>query len=354
MWVKVALVLFVSCLSSVAQGFGRREAMRPWLQGRFPEAEREFALREAQLPRSGWLLLCEAEFEIERARYGRAAALVKRARDFMTADTEGSAERRLARVMLSVGRFSEAWHLALEGRRWDGKDVQTLKGMYPMDLVTIGEVCLARGEFSKAIAVLESGRDRAKKVSSLYGVEWVRAQDDIAVADLSLGRAQAASQAATLALSAAESEWGLRSIPAMDALDTLGLVQLSESRFRDAETSLSQSRVWREALYGTQHPKVAASYLHASLLSAGQMDSDGALRLMRRGLEIEKSLAVSGPNGRWALAVLSGAELFSQTGQIDSARDCYENAVPVLERELGPDAPRLKDARQRAAGLGAN
>jgi len=39
MWVKVALVLFVSCLSSVAQGFGRREAMRPWFAGKVSEAE---------------------------------------------------------------------------------------------------------------------------------------------------------------------------------------------------------------------------------------------------------------------------------------------------------------------------
>jgi len=47
-----------------------------------------------------------------------------------------------------------------------GKTSQTLKGMYPMDLVTIGEVCLARGEFSKAIAVLKVAATGRRKVSS--------------------------------------------------------------------------------------------------------------------------------------------------------------------------------------------
>jgi len=98
--------------------------------------------------------------------------------------------------------------------------------------------------------------------------------------------------------------------------DTSALVQLSESKVQGCRNVTLTIACVAGGSVRNAAPKVAASYLHASLLSAGQMDSDGALRLMRRGLEIEKSLGVSGPNGRWALAVLSGAELFSQTGQI--------------------------------------
>jgi hypothetical protein len=44
---------------------------------------------------------------------------------------------------------------------------------------------------------------------------------------------------------------------------------------------------------------------------------------------------------------LTGAEIYAKAGQIREADSCYESALPILEPELGPDAPRLKAARQR-------
>ncbi len=319
--------------------------MRPWLQGKFSEAEQTFA--EMRSPAFPQAFLWEAEFETERARFGQAAALIKEANRVETTDSRGLAEHRLARLYLSVGRFAEAQKTALSDHKWDGTDVRKLKVSSAIDLVTIGEVYLAKGRFSDAKVIFEKAQDAAKNISTIDGLEWVRAQNDIAVADLNIGLLSTALQEAGLALSAAERQWGAASIPSMDVQDTLGLVRLDEKRFGDAEVLLSQSRLRREALYGKSHPKVAASYLHAALLSAAQNHLGEAVRLTRISLEIENSLAAGSFNGRRALVLLSAAEVFGAAGQSQDAEDCYRSALPVLEKELGTDAPRVTEARKR-------
>ncbi len=343
-------LLFLFCASALAQGWGRSEAMRPWLEGRFVEADREFTRMRQVIPEMQVVFLWEAEFNIELARFGRAASLIGEAKRVAGRDPADLTERRLARLYSSTGRFAEAWNVALEGRRWDGRDVLKLKVSSPMLLVTLGEVLLARGEFSTAIAVLEKARTKAKNVSSEWGSEWVRAQNDIAIANLGLGSVQAASEVAALALSEADREWRAASIPAMDVVDTIGLIRLSQSRLDEAEDSLSRSRKRREEMYGPYHPKVGDSYRHAAFLSAARKDTAGAILLMSHGLDIERALA-TGPNGRWALALLSGAELFGRAGHVDDAASWYEVAIPVLERELGQAAPRLVNAREQRSAL---
>ncbi len=324
--------------------------MRPWAQGRFAEAEQEFARMKDTLPQMPQLLLWEADFNIERARFGVAASLINEAKRIGTPDTADLADKRLARLFLCIGRFAEAQKIAMGGRQWDGRDIRRLKVSSAAHLVTLGEVFLARGSFLQALTILEKARDRAKNVSSLDGLEWIRAQNDIAVANLGLGSVQAASQVVSLALSEAEREWGAGSLPAVDTLDATGCVRLAESKFQAAEVLFSRSRASRAALYGAEHPKLADSYMHAALLSAAQRDYAGAVRLADRSLEIEEVFTV-GPNGRLALALLSEAEILAKAGQLGEAKTCYERAIPVLERELGTDAPRLESSRRRLADL---
>jgi tetratricopeptide (TPR) repeat protein len=340
--VKAGLI-FICCVCALAQGWGRREARQPWLTGRFAEAEQEFAQRQKIDPRPH-LFLWEADYEIERARYGRAAALIKDAKKYGTSDSDGLPEKRQARLLLAVGQFLEAQKEALAGRKWDGKDVTKLRVSSVIDLVTLGEIALARGDFAKAIPILEKARNGSKNVSALFGDEWIRANDDIAVADIGLGSTGAAILVSALALSAAEREWGADSIPATDSRDALGLAQISQGDFKNAEMSLNLSRSRREALYG-DNPKTAESYIHAALLCSAQDQLGNAVRLLERGLEIQKAIA-AGPNGRWALALLAGAEIYTKAGRKAEATDCYASAIPVLERELGPDAPRLEIARK--------
>lgn len=297
------------------------------------------------------MLLWEAEFEIERAEFGPAAGLIKRAKEIGTSDSAGLPERRLARLYLAVGRLADAQALALEGRRWDGKDTANLNLAAAMDFVTLGEISLDKGNIATGVALLLRAISKAKNASSLDGVEWTRAQADLAIAYVSQNSLQSASQAADSALSAASREWGSNSIPAMDALDTLGLVQMAEHDFQNAEISLARSRSWRETVYQSNHPKVAESYQHAALLYTAQDQMPNALQFVRRGLEIEKAL-IGGPNGRWALALLPAAEIFAKAGQYGDARTCYESAIPILEPELGHDAPRLESARGQRAKLG--
>jgi hypothetical protein len=142
--------------------------MRPWLQGRFSEAEQEFAQMSAVVPISPGmptapsyapvLLLWRAEFEIERARFGPAAALIREAQRAGTTDTLSFPDSYLARLYLSVGRFAEAKKLAMGQLRWDGRDIAKLKAVSAMDLVTVGEIALHRGDTGMAISILEKGK----------------------------------------------------------------------------------------------------------------------------------------------------------------------------------------------------
>ncbi len=331
----------------MAQGWGRREAMRPWLEGRFSAAEQNFAqMRRAAPFLESNVLLWEADYEIERARFGRATELIDDGKKHGPWQNYELLEGRQAKLFLAVGQFAEAQKAALGKRKWDGKDAGKLRLASVIDFVTLGEVALARGDFGAAIAVLEKARSMSGKASSLYGPEWVRASNDIAIADIGLSSAQAASEVETSALASAEREWGAGSIPALDSLDALGVVQISQGEFQDAQDSLLRSRKWREELYGTNHPKVADSYIHCALFCAAQGQRDDAVRLLERGLQIQKAIS-AGPNGRWALDLLVGAEIYAKAGRNNDATECYASAIPILERELGPDAPRLKDARKR-------
>lgn len=324
--------------------------MKPWLQGKFGPAAQKFAEMRARTPEFAGQLLWESEFEIERAHFGQAAALIREAEVRSTGGDE-LPQRRFARLFFSVGRFSDAQQKALFGHRWDSNDVQRLKVSAPMALVTIGEVYLAKGRYSEAMLILEKALANAKNTSSIDGLEWVRAENDIALANLGTSSLPKAAESANRALSAAEHEWGRLSIPAMDSMDTLGLVRLAESNFHEAEQLFSTSRAWREALYGTPHPKVAASYIHAALLAVAEMRNVDAARFITGALGIENNLAVGQPNGRWALSLVTGADVFERLGRIDDAKDCYKGALPILERELGADAPRVRKARKHYSEL---
>jgi tetratricopeptide (TPR) repeat protein len=346
---KTAVIVLFAVTAS-AQGWGRREAMRPWLQGRFEDAAQMFARMRSALPNVPQQLIWEAEFDIERGTFSTAAALLKQARDSETFDSAGLAERRLARLSFSIGRFADAQRIALEGRRWDGKNTDVLKRYSAMALVTLGEVALARGEPAIAASILGLARDKAKNASSIDGLEWARSQIDLALAQHALGSPQVALQTATAALVGSEREWGPSSLPVADALDAIGTIQIALSDFSSAESSLARSRARREVIYGSEHPKVAQSYLHLAHLRAAQHEMAEALTLTRRAVQIETA-AGSGPNGRLALTLLDGAELLGGAGDVQEAKNWYESAVPVLEKELGPDSPRLSEARKRNSAI---
>ncbi|HEX5226978.1 MAG TPA: tetratricopeptide repeat protein [Bryobacteraceae bacterium] len=344
--------LLFPCVAAVtmAQGWGKREAMRPWLEGRFLEADQQFARMRSLVPPMAMLTLWQADFEIERGNYGAAGDLIKEAQRIQTPETRVGLEMRRARLLMNTGRFADAEQLLLGGRTWDRKNIGDLKVNTAMDLNTLGEIEFFRGNYSTAIAVLDKAAHRAKNVSSLDGAEWMRAQQDIALADIESGSTSAAAEIAAKAFSAAEHEWGPSSVPAMDALDLLGLAQLAAGDLSNADVSLTRSRKWREMTYGLDHLKVAESYMHAAALLSAQGDHSKAVTVVAQSMQIEKAKAV-GPNGRWALAMLAAAQVLAKAGQFADAKESYENALPVLEMELGQEAPRVQRARTELKAL---
>jgi hypothetical protein len=353
--VKIAAVLLVLGASVWAQGWGYREAMLPWVQGRFIDAGRNFTQMRPVMapPMSEFFLAWEAEFEIERGRFGTAASLLREAKKVRSyySDSPETLPKRFARLYFSAGQFAEAERAALNGHKWDGKEIRALKVKAPMSLVTIGEVYLARGVDTPAAALFAEASKNAKKTWSLDGLEWIRAQIDLATLNLRTGQVAIAAHAAELAFATASQEWGAQSIPAMDALDMIGVVRTAESKFSDAETALSQSRAFRERLYGSEHPKVADSYLHVALLRNAQHDQGAAVQLATRSAEIQKAASAGGPNGRLALTLLAASEIFATAAHINDAKECYRNAIPVLEAELGHNAPTVEAARKRRHDL---
>jgi hypothetical protein len=95
---------------------------------------------------------------------------------------------------------------------------------------------------------------------------------------------------------------------------------------------------------------VAESYIHAALLHAAEHDFNAAIELGSHGLELEQRI-LGGPNGKSALALIAVAGLYAQAGRADEARTCYKNAIPVLERNLGEQAPIVDQTRQKYLGL---
>lgn len=350
-------VLLAMSATAWGQGWGHREAMRPWLEGRFADAERMFLqIGTALGPVNHSQMLCwKSEFEIERGHYGAAATLLHEAKTAITYDLSQTEilERRLARLHLSVGRFADAEKETLNGRKWDGSDTRKLKLSSAMSLTTLGEVYLARGEFAKASAIMEKAIREAKRTSTIDGAEWVRARNNLALANASLGSAGPARLMAEDTQAAAGREWGATSIPALDTMSTIVAINLLDKRISDARQVLEPLLHFRETLYGPQHAKTAESYMQAALLAAAEHNSATAVQLANQSLAIEKSLSAGGMNGRWARALVIAAPLYLATGDGSTARNCYAQAIPVLESELGPDAPFVKSAHQQFADLSA-
>jgi hypothetical protein len=351
---KMGVIILAFHVPLWAQGWGYREAMLPWVQGRFLDAEKNFGRMGPVMapPMTEIFLAWEADFEIERGRYGLAASLLRDAKYGRGPDySPDTLQKRLARLYLSAGQFAEAERTALYGRRWDGKDIRKLESKATMNLVTLGEIYLARGNDDLAAGLLSEAAKHAKKNWSLDALEWIRAQNDLAAVSLRRGQVGVAEETAEQALATAIHEWGAQSIPAMDALDTMGVVRIAESKFDDAATALSQSRVFRESLYGARHPKVADSYLHAALLHAAQHDQEAAVQFALRSLEVQKASSAGGPNGRLALAQVAAGDVFAAAARADYAMESYKNAIPVLEAELGQNAPTVETARKKCQDL---
>jgi tetratricopeptide (TPR) repeat protein len=351
---QIAPILLLVSMAQAQRPWGHRQAMAPWLQGRFTEAEQRFAEERAAIPPNmlATLLIWEAEMEIERGRYARAAALLNEGKRYYSSTTNSPemVGRRLAQLFCTTGQFALAEKTALGDAKWDGKSVDKLKINSPMDLNTIGEVYLAQGRYDEALAIFEKATLRAKKNWDSDGPEWVRAQINIARSKVASGRVADAYPNAEQAMSKAEKEWGSRGPLALDALETLGRISLAQARLSDAENAFAQVSELRKAVYGLDHLKVAETYMHLAELHLAQHDYQRAVKLGNQGLQLYQMI-LGGPNVQSALVLASMASIYSEAGRAADARSCYSNAISVLETNMGKDAPIVDQIRQKYTSL---
>ena len=324
------------------------EAHRACLQGRFADAELMYSQIQRAEPLRKITLHMAADCVIEKGNYALAAEILRNSEDDSL-----RVRRRMARLNLEIGKYATARKLALEGLKWGGSDAKKLRLSSDSAYANVGEYYLARGDYQIAITALAKALKRGSgdRLDS-YGV-WNRAQVLAAMAYLGLGQPEDAKKAAVATLEAAEGIWGAGSIPALNAADALGLSELALGHLPEAAEAVGQALQGRREIYGVEHPKVVASFLHGALVHARLGRKDDALKFLDKALQVERSLAVA-PNGRWAMELLDAAEIYTLCGKPEEALTCLRNALPVLEPALGADAPRLAEARQRLSRLQLN
>jgi tetratricopeptide (TPR) repeat protein len=200
------------------------------------------------------------------------------------------------------------------------------------------------GRRHQAAAIFEKAAQRAKRTPDPDLDEWIRAVNGLARCSLATGSPADALAFGERALEIADKRWGRGSIPALDTLDTLGMVDLAQSKLDDAERLFGQILKAREAMYGPEHVKVAESYMHAALCRSAKRDHAGAIEFGTRALDMYQHI-FGGTNAHAVLALVPMAKTYAAAGRAEDAKKCLVNAASGVERIFGP-VPVLEEIRK--------
>jgi tetratricopeptide (TPR) repeat protein len=341
---RIAL-LFAAALPALCQGWGRLESQVPWLQGRFLDAKRIFAVRRTQVPflaRPMEMDLWEGEMEMERGDYAQANTLLRRSRDV---DHEVT-DRRLARLRFLQGEIQAAEKILLTYTKWDGQRVEKLSLSSPVSLLTLGEIYFVRGRYVQARAIFQKAVERGRKSRSFAIWEWVEAQIALARTEAILGETAAADIIAEAAWEQARKTWGNSSLPAIDALDVVTSIRLAESKASEAERMANAVLEARQSIYGERHVKVAQSLLQLARVHAALGEHGMAILLADRALQTYHE-TFTGLNVWSALALTESAAVYEACGRHTDAQRQYRDALTVLDRFLGAETPAVQAIRGR-------
>ena len=242
--------------------------------------------------------------------------------DEARADAERSGDRtRLAGVAVADRRYAEA--LELVG----------------------GLVCAERGRALEALARLDEADAVYRSLPD----------DDV---DARLGRggvlrargAYAEAEAELLdALRLAENRCGAWSIETASALNALGMTYKYWGRFDDGRRVYERALAIVERAFGEEHEDVASLHHNLGGLEHARREFTAAEPHARRSVELRRALR--GPEDvTTAEDEAAWAPILKGLGRVDEAEALLRHALPILERELGPDHPEVAGAWNNLAG----
>jgi tetratricopeptide (TPR) repeat protein len=331
--------------------------MRPWLQGDFDGASRLYGEYAEWLPEMGRRFL--VDMELERAHYRSCAELLKEAGN---KDEPGVMMRR-ARLLYLTRDIREAEATAHKcGLK------QALRVALHLSN-TLALVRLERGEYQEAIEQFGGMVKLPKKAETkIDEPEIILALNGMALGYLGAHQLDAATHYAGLALEFSKNSWEDTSIPALDSLATLSRVQIEQHDFQKAHESLNKCAQGRQKLYGAGNPKIAEVLELEAKFDMLTGDAHQALPLASQAVAMRQVIASSqnpwperrlqtraqtcAAQGYWpARALLTLGNAYAATGDQGKAAQCFDNAIPILEGELGADALVVQQARARRGTL---
>ncbi len=135
-----------------------------------------------------------------------------------------------------------------------------------------------------------------------------------------------------------------------EGLYTLASFRMAHQDYAAAELLYHEALAVRRALYGENHPKVAASLSGVGSARQAQGDLAGAERLVRRALRIQRAhYGEDHPKLAPDLKAL-GSVLYEQ-GEPEAAEVLYRQALALQQRAYGDDHPNVGVTLDRLAGL---
>jgi len=332
--------------------------MRPWLEGDFDAALKLYrSYAEAQPGTARRFLV---DMELERAHYRACAELLRQG----SKDDPGAVMRR-ARLLYLNGDISDA-EAAI---RKVGLKQSLRVGLHLSN--TLGLILLERGEFSEAAEQFQQKLNLPGKADiRIDEPETILALNGMALARVGLRELNVAAEYAGRALEISEKSWGESSIPALDSLSALGRIQTEQHDFPRARASLDRCAKARMKLYVTANPKTAEILETEAKFEMLIGNRRGALQLATQALAIRQAIA-SGEDpwperklqirdqccsalGYWpARTLLTLGNAYASTGDFARAAQCFDNAIPILEAQLGPNTLVVQQARARRSTFGS-
>lgn len=337
----------LTALPAFGQSFSREDLLTPWLKGDPAGTERLLRASALASPRfQNFTLQCAAEFEPERGNYPEAWKFLAQAAE-LTSNKEPIG-RREAKLRCAIGDFTGAEKAALNGHRWDGRDVNKLKNLPPISLNVLSEVCAARGMHEAALAVLNNKSSR--QTPEAPAADRTDSKVLTVFSRLALNDAKTALTDAEEAVSVARNKWGEHGPRTLDALDALGAALTALGRYDEANGCFAFTLTSRKSLYKRAHHKMGSTLLHAARSLSGQGNYPHAIELAEEGLRVIQD-ALPAANPRTALALAKAADVYQSAGKPVEARERFESAIRVGALFLGDEAPFVQGLNLKLLAL---
>ena len=277
-----------------------------------------------------------------RARCDYAGALAALA----DAD-EPAAFAARSRLYEEFGRYEQAWADAErsgDSARLAGVAVADRR--YPKALeLTAGLVCAERGRALEALARL----DEADAVYRSLPDDDVEARLGRGGVLRARGLYAAAEAELFEALRLAEQQHGAWSIETASALNAVGMTYKYRGRFADGRRVYERALAIVERAFGERHEDVASLHHNLGGLEHARREFAAAEPHARRSVELRRTLR--GPEHvTTAEDEAAWAPILKALGRLDEAEALLRHALPILERELGPDHPEVAGAWNNLGG----